>query len=152
MRPEVYTQDILNQLCLGNTEASSFLKLWSQYVHDIDDLVDGDVTTKESQIRSYALACVVLTHPFFIKHVDRLRDVVLLITNDYADSVAWEGSKEEWQRRFSDVLRHSGATMVREVMLLVGGYDHLRLNSALFHAICHLEQQPPCAPQAQTES
>jgi len=134
MRPRVLSDLDAARICLGNQEAETFLALWGAYVHAIDDIVDGDTTSKESIIRAFAQAAVLYSSPFYRQHCDRLQLIVLLVTSTYADSVHWEGSKEEWKRQYSDVMRHAGAEMLRATLLICGGYDHLRQFSAELHA------------------
>ena len=102
-----------------------FLKRWSDYVHAIDDIEDEE-TTAEFRLATFVAALELYTHPFFLKHGAALKQVVYNCTNLYADAVAWEKSKVEWQRGFADWARHSGAEMVLAVARIVGGWPHMR--------------------------
>jgi len=124
---------------MGNEEAMDFLgHHWGPYVHAIDDIVDEDVCP-EHKIEAFARAAYLYTHPFFLKNVCALRQVVLLVTNTYADSVAWAGSTSDWQRDWADHARHAGMEMVIAVAQIVGGYMHARAISQEQRVLCHVE-------------
>lgn len=129
----------LKRCCRNNEEAMQWLTLWRAYVHGIDDIVDGDDDSPEAVLGTFAGAVELYTHPFFLKHAARLKQIVLNCTNAYADTVAWEKSKEAWQRNFSDHYRHFGAEMVLAVATICGGYAHARSISLELRAICWLE-------------
>lgn len=139
MRPALLDDQDIQRLCCGNQQAIDFLVLWREYVHGIDDIVDGDLKNGDGIIRVFSQAAVLYSSPFYRQHCDRLQLIVLLITNAYSDSVRFEKRTEEWMRNCADVLRHAGAEMTRAVMLICGGYDHLRLHSAHLHSICRNE-------------
>lgn len=129
----------LNRCCLGNQEAIGFLWLWRQYVHAIDDIVDGDAPGAEFLLRTFALAATLYSHPFYLKNLPALRQVVYNCTNAYADSVDWEKSPIDWQRTWSDHYRHFGAEMVLAVAQICGGYEHMRSISPELRVICWVE-------------
>jgi hypothetical protein len=131
--------ELLKRICLGNEEAMDFLSQhWAPYVHAIDDIVDEEVDA-EFKIKAFARAAYLYTHPFFLKHVSALRQVILQVTNSYADSVAWEKSEMPWQRQWADHHRHAGMEMVIAVAMIVGGYDHARAISLEQRTICYVE-------------
>lgn len=123
---------------LGNVEAMDFMRLWSEYVHAVDDIED-EPTTAEFRLRTFALAIEVYTHPFFLRNLAALRQVALNATNAFADVVAWEKSDEKWQKDFADVYRHFGQEMVFAVAGICAGparaYDHVRSISAEWRAM-----------------
>lgn len=135
---------LLNRICTPHpgmapdAEAIDFLSQhWAPYVHAIDDIVDEEVSA-EGKIAAFARAAYLYTHPFFMKHAGALRQVVLLVTNMYADSVAWEKSDVDWQRDWSDHNRHAGMEMVIAVAMIVGGYEHARAISLEQRVICYV--------------
>ena len=138
----------LERACCGNREAMEWLLLWQRYVHDIDDLVDEPGTRAEKVLATFAAAAMLYTHPFFLRHMLQLRQVVLNCTNAYADSVAWERSSVPWQQNFSDHYRHFGAEMVLAVAGICGGYAHMRSISLELRAVCwlghHDKEGKPC--------
>src|SRR5512135_1139226 len=98
----------------GDREAMDFLaNWWAPYVHEIDDIIDGDRTAPEEILATFARAAQLYSHPFYLKHLPALRQLVLNVTNMYADSVQFErGSGPAWQKEWADHNRHAGAEMV----------------------------------------
>jgi hypothetical protein len=128
--------DKLELVTLGNDEAKSFLLLWRAYVHGIDDIVDGDVKDGEGIIRVFLLAAELYSHPFYLRHLASLKQVVVNCTNAFADCVPWEKHGEAWQQQWADHYRHFGSEMVLAVAYLCGGYDNMRRISPQLRAIC----------------
>lgn len=142
-----YEQDLqlLTRICTPprggppDAEAMDFLgQHWGPYVHAVDDIVDEEVSA-EKKIEAFARAAYLFSHPFYLRHIGALRQVVLLVTNTYADSVAWERSKIAWQRQWADHARHAGMEMVIAVAMIVGGYEHARAISLEQRTICYHE-------------
>lgn len=126
--------DLSKEVCKGDSDAMLFCGLWFGYCHAIDDLIDnmedGRATTRPEEIlRLFATAAAIYNTQFYVKHRDQLFPSVLAITNMYADSVAWEKSPVEHQRKIADILRCCGNEMFFIVALIVGGWDHMRLMS-----------------------
>lgn len=122
----------------GNREAMDWLaNWWSLYVHQIDDIIDGERTTAEEILATFALAIGVYSHPFYLQHLVALRQLVLNVTNLYADSVQFERSDVAWQREWSDHNRHAGQELVLAVACICGGYQHMRTISAEQRVMCH---------------
>lgn len=129
----------LTRACKGNAEAMDFLGLWRSYVHRIDDMMDGDETNKQEWLGTFALAAILFSHPFYLRNLAALRQLVLNCTNAYADSFMWEQSPVEWQRGFADHYRHFGAEMVLAVAGICGGYEHMRSISPELRTVCWAE-------------
>lgn len=129
----------LNRCCLGDKEAMDFLLKWRQYVHAIDDIIDGDRSGPEFILSTFASAATLYSHPFYLRNITALRQLVYNCTNAYTDSVNWEKSATEWQRQFADHYRHFGAEMVLAVAGIVGGYEHMRSISPELRVICWFE-------------
>lgn len=131
----------ISRACLGNEEAMHWLNMWGTYVHAIDDIEDTK-TDAEFRLKTFALAVELYTHPFFLKNIDRLKQIVLSCTNAFADSVEWEKSDEEWKRNFADHYRHFGVEMVLAVAGICAGpraYEHMRSISLEYRTICWCE-------------
>lgn len=144
MRRAQLNLNLVDRTCLGNQEAMDFLgNHWSPYVHAIDDIVDGDREGNEFLLSTFAMAIGVYTHPFFLKHLAELKTLALLVTNSYADSVAWEESSVEWQRDWADHNRHAGMEMVIAVAQICGGYEHARALSQEYRVVCWHEHHAP---------
>ena len=144
----------MERACLNQPEAIDFVWRWANYVHAIDDIED-EVTTPEFRLGTFIQALEVFTSPFFRRHEAALKPLVYLITNQYADSVKWEKSKEPWQREYSEWARHSGAEMVLAVAAIVGGYQHMRAISLELRTVNHAEhytERPSPARQQPQET
>ena len=127
--------EIIKTAANGNADADVFLVGWHEYCHLIDDIVDRDANATLA-IDVGAMAAALYTTPFFVEHAEKLRPLILLITCLYQDSVEMEGG-ETWDRRVADVIRHTGADMIRVVALITGGYRHMRRISRDLHSICY---------------
>lgn len=118
-------------LCNGNQEAMTFCDIWYRYCHAIDDLVDTVVDgrptmSKDQMISIFFTAALLYNCSFYVKNRDLLSPIVLLVTNTYRDSVAWENSSKSHLRAMGDVFRTCGNEMYVMVALLCGGEDHMR--------------------------
>ena len=49
-------QQELEWLTCKNPDAMAFLRAWRQYVHQIDDLIDGDIAGPEAMLQTFMLA------------------------------------------------------------------------------------------------
>jgi hypothetical protein len=128
---------LLQRVTRGDQEAMDFLaNQWSPYVHEIDDIIDGDRRAPEAILCTFARAAMLYSHPFYLKHLPALRQLVLVINNLYADSVAWENSPLPWRRDWADHNRHAGMEMVIAVAQICGGYEHARAISQEQRSIC----------------
>lgn len=128
----------IDRFTLGNAEAADFLvRHWSPYCHEIDDIIDGERTTPEAILSTFARAVELYSHPFYLKHLAELKRLVLIINNSYADVVAWEKSPDAWQRAWADHHRHVAMEMGIAVAQICGGYDYARQLSQEQRAICY---------------
>jgi hypothetical protein len=136
---DLLNQQLLQRVCLGNLEAMNFLVVWQEYVHEIDDIVDGDRPDSGDICATFAKAIVVYTHPFWLKHISEFRQLALNITLAYADSAEWERGTVEWKKQWADHNRHVGMELVLAVAMVCGGYDHARGISKEQREICYHE-------------
>jgi len=115
-------------VCNGNAEAHQFNSLWYTYCHNIDDLIDGDngPISAEAKLEIFAVAAALYNCNFYRQHQAALYPIVLMVTNAYADSVKWEDSDQDHQRKMADVLRMAGNEMYNAVALITGGWQHMR--------------------------
>lgn len=119
------------EICKGDRAAVEFCSLWYAYCHAIDDLVDEKVDgrptlSNEKIIQIFANAALLYNCPFFVRNREHLFPIVLMVTNQYADSVAWEKSPLAHRRTIADVLRCCGDEMFFMVAMICGGYEHMR--------------------------
>lgn len=124
----------------GNEYARQFIAAWHHYCHAIDDVIDGDVSySTESLLQLLIQANQVYSLPFYMQHALVLQPVVASVTNNYADSVAWEKSEQPWKRNIADVIRQCGNDMILTIAWICGGYEHqrkisLKLREIAFHS------------------
>jgi len=132
---------LLQRVCQGNPEAMDFLaNHWSPYVHEIDDIMDGERPAKRDQLMTFARACVLFSHPFYLRNLGALKQLVLNVTVAYADSVDWEQTHAEgWQKSWSDHNRHCGLEMVIAVATICGGHELAFQISQEQRTICHVD-------------
>ncbi len=126
----------ITELFKDKPEAIQFLHLYGEYCEVMDDLVDEVVYTemvdKAGQLRMQIGQC-----PYWQMHNKHLWVVEQLIHNTYFDSVKWEDSKEEWQRRDAKALSHCAYNMLFAVILLEFGADVLNKISLRFREHAH---------------
>jgi hypothetical protein len=129
--PQVVEQPSLHEfcreVCLGNSDAMDFCNSWFIYCHAIDDLIDDNERPKpERLLEVFIQANVLFSCAFYVAFHVSLQPIVLLITNAYADSVAWEASPEPHRRAIADVIRCCGNDMFFAVAMICGGWKHAR--------------------------
>lgn len=126
----------ITELFSEKPEACQFIKLYGEYIELIDDLVDEIVSPMmvEKQTR---LGALISSHPYWDKNKAILYLVERLIHNAYFDSVKWEDAQEEWKRRDSKCLSHSGYNMLFAVILIEFGEDKLTELSLRFREHAH---------------
>lgn len=135
-------------LCCGNREAIAFCDLWYRYCHAIDDLLDtmedGRPTMSQEQILSiFFNAAFLYNCQFYRANAHLLAPVVVVVTNMYADSVAWERSPIARRRIMADVLRTCGDEMYFAVAVICGGESHMRDMSLKIRDRDYLGQHGP---------
>jgi len=116
--------------------ARKFVLDYTRYVHMIDDWIDEDKNANHV-LKTSAYALVVYTNPFFVQNAAVLGPIMLLVNNEYADSVEWENSGEDWKVKHADVLRHCGYNIFLASVLLIHGYDRMREISIHFRERSH---------------
>jgi len=142
-RPE-QNKALIQRICCNDESAMDFLvNCWSPYVHEVDDIMDGDRPDKRDQLKTFAKAIAVYTHPFFLKNLFALRAVATLVTVNYADVVEWEKSSDEWKAQWADHYRHCAMDMVIAVAHICGGYEHAFNISQEQRAICWQDHHHP---------
>lgn len=132
---------LIQRICCGDASAMDFLaNHWSPYVHEIDDIMDGDRPGRRDQLMTFARACVLFSHPFYLRHLTALRQIVLNVTVAYADSLDWEQSTAQpWQQSWADHHRHCGLEMVIAVATICGGHEHGFSISQEQRTICQVD-------------
>jgi hypothetical protein len=120
-----------HEICMGNQDAMFFNDVWYKYCHGIDDLIDtmedGRPTLNKDEIISqFFNAAILYSSRFFREHCEMLLPIALQITNEYADSVAWERSPQKHLRAIGDAMRTCGNKMYQMVALICGGELHMK--------------------------
>jgi len=117
--------ETLTRFCKGDAEALDFLvNHWFPYCHEIDDIVDGARPAARDQILTFTRAALLFSHPFYLRNLGALRQIVLNLSIAYADSVMWEKSETAWQREWADAHRCCGNEMTIAVAGITGGLEH----------------------------
>jgi hypothetical protein len=80
-----------------------------------------------------------------LRNLVALREVVAMVDELYAQSVAWEESAVDWQRGFSHVHRHAGNEMVAAVGRICVGRDKARVLMGEQRAVCYERQNQALA-------
>lgn len=119
------------ELCKGNPEAMEMNDHWYRLCHGLDDLIDTmeDGHTRMSPEQILALwidTALFYNCAWYVKNRTMLFPTVLTVTNQYADSVAWERSPIYRRRTMADVMRTCGNEMFFMVAMLCGGWEHAR--------------------------
>jgi hypothetical protein len=128
-------------LCCKQVSAVKFVHAWNNYCHDVDDFIDKPKEqTPEKLIRLLVSAKSIYCCQFFRLNEYALEPLITLVSNGYADSIAWEKSTEGWQRYYSDTLSAIGNEVLLKVAEICGGWDHMRVVSPMvrkFSYLCH---------------
>lgn len=120
--------DEVKSLCKGNEPAIHFCTLWFLDRHRIDDLIDErDKVSNEEILEMLICAAGLYNSPFYLANRVMLYPIVLMITNQFADSVKWERDDLEHRKTMADVLRCCGNEMFFAVAAIIGGWDHVRM-------------------------
>lgn len=126
MEPLAKTAALYEEATVGNPAARAFLDAWNNYCHSIDDFIDLKENDFKTFLRILVHANMLYSMPFYQEHTDRLHPLVVLITNNYADSIEWASKHEDWRRNWADTLRFAGNEMVTMVAYLCGGMERMR--------------------------
>lgn len=118
-------------------EACEFVNNYRDYIHGIDDIVDGDIKDSESILRIFSLGSRLFSSDFYHRYRQYLYPIEVLINNTYADSCLWEKDDINWKRRDAGVLRHTGIDMFLFVVFIIAGRDKMREISEKFRTQCH---------------
>lgn len=130
------------ELIKHDPDACSFILNYGEYVEAIDDIIDEE-KNPELILKTFNLAMQLFSSPFWIKYHQQLMLVDTLINNQYADSVEWEKSNEQWKKDDAKCMSHVGYDMFFAVVCLVAGRDALRSISSKFRHWAHIKHRLP---------
>lgn len=116
--------------------AYNFALSYLLFCHAVDDIIDEPKASAEHIIKTWDLATIVFTNPFYIKHYTTLSPLIRASCNFYADSVEFE-KHNDWRKNCADILRHSGNMVIVATVELVAGYDAKRFISKIMHEDSH---------------
>lgn len=141
IKPEL--DNIIREACVSNEQAYVFVNGCFHYFHMIDDLMDGEV--KEDNIREYVINLLNFTKdlfstPFYQNNRLELSGVIDMITNAYADSLAWESADKPFSS-ISNVIRSQGNDIICIVAKIIGGYNLMRSVSLKIRELSVKDQQ-----------
>lgn len=136
----VYEQ--IAQMLGEGSDANRFIIGVTSAMHAQDDDVD-EARDKERQIKTAAMWISVCSCPFYQRHAEALNLALLLVANDYADSVAWEASSEPWKAAAADVLRHQGNALILATIVLEKDWETMRYFSPLLREASYRQHHTP---------
>jgi hypothetical protein len=111
----------------GHPDALVFLWSFHYYIHEIDDLVDGQKEfNAENLVGLLVKANTLYSTPFWIGNSAALSSIMVHIAATWLDSVAWEKDPVLWKRNVADVIRLCGNDMVRTVAHITGSFESVR--------------------------
>lgn len=129
-------QEVVKTAANGQPEAEAFLVAWMRWIHLIDDVADGDLH-RRNVVQVSRWACDLFCCAFFQRYRDNLLPLVQLMACTFEDSLDMESSAIKWERDIADVIRHTGADMIRIVAFITGGYDLMRHISVPLRRLCY---------------
>lgn len=112
-------EEVYSFIAKDDTTALLFIKLWTIYCHEFDDLVDEEFNVIEL-VKTNNTLTKLLTSEFFIKYSQLLLPQIYLAAESYQES-----ETNQKDTAIGVYLSHEGNNMLRTVALITGGYDHL---------------------------
>ena len=119
-------------------DAYKFILAYGTFCHAVDDIVDEKITEPEVLLKTFTLYSDILTSPFYRKYWGELHPILSMINNNYADSVIFERSSEQWKKDHADSLRTCGNDIAVHIVHMLCGYDDSRRLSLLFREDSYL--------------
>lgn len=127
-------QQKLTKMLEGRDVALDFIKLYVSYANLVDDIVDEKDFQNAGRLLEHANTAETLhSHPYWIANINWLRPVVLVVHNEFADSVELENDTiREGAAQLADTLRIAAFNVVALVVYNELGYNAMREISADF--------------------
>jgi hypothetical protein len=130
-------KDKLREILSRHPNVAQFLIDYNDYVHLIDDLIDGDATTNAENILTLAhKASKLFNNDFYRQFGQYLYLVEVVNNNTYADSVIWE-KIDGWKKQHADVMRHAALDMFMACIFILSDYQTLRSISPKMREYCY---------------
>lgn len=114
----------------GSHDARAFILQMAEVAEVWDDLVDGDEVPRDRLHGAFVTALFdIPANPFFIRHVDYLRPLMLAGMNAWLDSTELERRDDKWAKTWAYALRDYYMELVPACAFLTGGYARMRMVS-----------------------
>lgn len=133
MKDNSITQEELERIyqeaAAGDDSAFKFILAWGNYVHTIDDIVDGDMSPSNRNINRLMFSAAQLySSDFYRLYSYCLYPLIALITADYSDSNE-EGIPN------AQFLASTGNNMIKMIAFIKGGYPLLEVISTKLNVL-----------------
>lgn len=123
----------LAEMLKERPQALEFIKLYVSYANLVDDIVDEKDFQNSKKFLQHANSAETLhSHPYWIANIDWLRSVLLIVHNDYSDSVEYDTVMQGDSKVLADALRIAGFHVIAAVVYKELGYDAMREISPAF--------------------
>ena len=112
----------------GNEQAWSFVELFANRSHLIDDIVDGDKEVSGPEIITAELAWMteLYRNTFYQANQAFLMPITIMACNSWLDSNEWGRSEDEVKQCHSDVIKSQYHEVIFACVYLCGGWVALR--------------------------
>lgn len=135
---EELVEKLYSEIALEDSECIEFLKLYTRYCHEIDDMVDEHFCV-ENLIKTNNDLIRLMTCKYFIRNQQFLVGQLYLAAEAYLASEELKTSSKYEERLCANYLSHEGNSMLLTVALLQGGFEHLRKVAMQVRKLTYLE-------------
>lgn len=114
------------ELVRGNTDAAAFLGSFFDWVHFLDDVVDGEADRDPKAVCEINLTFLltVTQNPFYLAHSAKLMPLIVQGALAWIDSHLWHTDLDDRKRVTSDVLKGYYHEVFWHAAFICGGWDH----------------------------
>lgn len=121
----------------GDPSAVALITLLANACQVMDDIVDGDkpVTTEDKHSLFWDLLITLPNNHFYQSHFMRLNPVITSALNDWF--VANRMEADDGPNAVAYVIRNNLINVLSEMVLLIGGYEHLKKYGVLLRMYVH---------------
>ncbi len=114
------------ELSCGNLDAAAFLESFFEWVHFLDDVVDGEADRDPKSVCEINLTFLltVTQNPFYLANSGRLMPLIIQGAMAWIDSHLWHTDLDANKRVTSDVLKGYYHEVFYHVAFICGGWDH----------------------------
>ena len=139
------------EMSRGDPGALEFLRAFYVWAHTQDDLIDRDkpVNVQVSVWSPTHMLCVA-SGPFFQKHQEFLKPVILVSALSYLASEARKNSPDVLERITAQVLKSEYLNVFLAVCFCVGGWEHAAAMSAKYREYS-FDDEPARSPEKELD-